>query len=126
MTEIWPRARLLDKLPPDTDRQGEADMEKMEKLMNETEVSEFLGMSLACVRRWRLFGEGPEYRKVGLLVRYRPEAVNEWLNNQQLGGNGHRFEPRRRENGTRHAMAHVRRSPGRVKAQALVERTSAA
>jgi predicted DNA-binding transcriptional regulator AlpA len=101
-------------------------MEKMEKLMNETEVSEFLGMSLACGRRWRLFGEGPEYRKVGLLVRYRPEAVNEWLNNQQLGGNGHRFEPRRRENGTRHAMAHVRRSPGRVKAQALVERTSAA
>jgi hypothetical protein len=51
-------------------------MEKMEKLMNETEVSEFLGVSLACVRRWRLFGEGPEYKKVGPLVRYRPEAMN--------------------------------------------------
>lgn len=100
-------------------------MEKMADLMNETEVSKFLGVSLACVRRWRLFGEGPEYRKVGPLVRYRPEALNEWLNNQPAGGNGHRFEPARnrslRTSGTR-----PRKPVSRARGTALVESASAA
>jgi hypothetical protein len=68
-------------------------VEKMADLMNETEVSKFLGVSLACVRRWRLFGLGPKYRKVGHLVRYSPEAVYEWFNKQPTGGDGQRFEP---------------------------------
>jgi hypothetical protein len=67
----------------------------MEALMNETQVSEMLQVSLACLRRWRLLGEGPEYKKVGPLVRYRPESVADWVNRQPSGGNGQRFEPRR-------------------------------
>jgi predicted DNA-binding transcriptional regulator AlpA len=100
-------------------------MDKMADLMNETEVSKFLGVSLACVRRWRLFGEGPEYRKVGPLVRYRPEAVNEWLNNQPVGGNGHRFEPARNRRlptegpGPRKPVSHA-------KGAAMIEASSAA
>lgn len=49
-------------------RKGEADMET---LLNETQVSQKLQVSLACLRRWRLLGAGPEYIKVEPLVRYR-------------------------------------------------------
>jgi predicted DNA-binding transcriptional regulator AlpA len=62
----------------------------MESLLNETQVSEKIQVSLACLRRWRLRGEGPPYVKVGPLVRYRPEAIAEWLEALPSGGNGHR------------------------------------
>jgi hypothetical protein len=45
-----------------------------------------LQVSLACLRRWRLRGEGPEYKKVGPLVRYRLEAVMEWVDRLPTGG----------------------------------------
>jgi hypothetical protein len=43
----------------------------MESLLTEIQVSESLQISHACLRRWRLRGEGPQYLKVGPLVRYR-------------------------------------------------------
>jgi hypothetical protein len=36
----------------------------MESFMNETQVSEKIQVSLACLRRWRHLGEGPQYVKV--------------------------------------------------------------
>jgi len=65
----------------------------MEVLLNETQLSEMLQVSLACLRRWRLRGEGPEYKKVGPLVRYRLEAVMEWVDRLPTGGNGRRPQP---------------------------------
>ena len=62
----------------------------MESLLNEIQVSEKIQVSLACLRRWRLRGEGPPYVKVGPLVRYRPEAIEQWLNGLPTGGNGRR------------------------------------
>lgn len=62
----------------------------MESFLNEIEVSEKIRVSLACLRRWRLRGEGPQYVKVGPLVRYRPEAVEQWVETLPTGGNGHR------------------------------------
>jgi predicted DNA-binding transcriptional regulator AlpA len=62
----------------------------MEALMNETQVSEKIQVSLACLRRWRLLGAGPEYIKVGPLVRYRPEAIDRWIEELPTGGNGRR------------------------------------
>ena len=64
----------------------------MERFLNETQLSEMIQVSLACLRRWRLFGEGPEYVKVGPLVRYRYEAVVQWVATLPTGGNGHRLE----------------------------------
>jgi hypothetical protein len=37
--------------------------------------------------------EGPEYKKIGPLVRYRYLAVLQWVESQPIGGNGHRIEP---------------------------------
>jgi hypothetical protein len=65
----------------------------METFLNETQLSEMLQVSLACLRRWRLRGEGPEYVKVGPLVRYRLEAIMRWVDGLPTGGNGGRLKP---------------------------------
>jgi predicted DNA-binding transcriptional regulator AlpA len=66
----------------------------MEPLITEVELSERVQVSLACLRRWRLRGEGPQYIKVGPLVRYRPEDVERWITARPTGGNGRRFTAR--------------------------------
>ena len=64
----------------------------MESFLNEIQVSEKIQVSLACLRRWRLRGEGPQYVKVGPLVRYRPEAIEQWVDALPTGGNGRETE----------------------------------
>lgn len=54
----------------------------MESLLTENEVSTCLKVSLACLRRWRLHGEGPQYVKVNNMVRYR-EAVRKSEDKEQ-------------------------------------------
>jgi predicted DNA-binding transcriptional regulator AlpA len=49
-------------------------------LLNEHQVAKFLQLSVASVRRWRLFRTGPKYLKIGAAVRYRREDVETWLN----------------------------------------------
>jgi hypothetical protein len=43
----------------------------MDSLLMEEAVSEKLQVSLACLRRWRLQGEGPKYVKMGPSWRSR-------------------------------------------------------
>ena len=64
----------------------------MQDLLTEQDVSRRLHVSLAAVRRWRLERRGPKFIKVGVLVRYRPEELEEWLASQPFGGSP---EPRR-------------------------------
>jgi predicted DNA-binding transcriptional regulator AlpA len=66
----------------------------MESLLTENQVSENLQVSLACLRRWRLRGEGPQYVKVGPLVRYRPDDLEGWVAKLPTGGDGNRFPGR--------------------------------
>jgi predicted DNA-binding transcriptional regulator AlpA len=66
----------------------------MDSLLMEEEVSEKLQVSLACLRRWRLLGEGPQYVKMGPMVRYRPKDIEDWLATLPTGGNGHRLSVR--------------------------------
>jgi predicted DNA-binding transcriptional regulator AlpA len=63
----------------------------MDPLMMEEDVSEKLKVSLACLRRWRLLGEGPQYIKLGPMVRYRSKDIDDWLANRPTGGNGHKL-----------------------------------
>jgi predicted DNA-binding transcriptional regulator AlpA len=55
-------------------------------LLKDHEVALKLCVSVATVRRWRLLGQGPRYRKLGGAVRYAPEDVKAWLDNQPTGG----------------------------------------
>jgi hypothetical protein len=47
----------------------------MESLLNEIQLSEKIHVSLACLRRWRLRGEGPQYVKVGLRLYLKTEGL---------------------------------------------------
>lgn len=48
-------------------------------LLNEKEVAKQLGVSLACLQRWRWRKEGPPYVKLGSAVRYRPEDLDAFV-----------------------------------------------
>jgi len=47
----------------------------MSSLMTETEVAKHLNVSRASLRRWRGLKRGPAFKKVGALVRYRPDDL---------------------------------------------------
>lgn len=58
----------------------------MLNLMTEEQVSKLLHVSVASLRRWRLERRGPAFIKVGSLVRYKPEDLEQWLTIQPTGG----------------------------------------
>ena len=51
------------------------------------EVAELLRVSPGTVRAWIAKGEGPPMLRFGKQIRYRPERVMEWVE-QQEGGHG--------------------------------------
>lgn len=55
-------------------------------LLNEYQVAEMLGVSVATVRRWRLLRQGPRFLKLGALCKYRIEDVASWLESRPSGG----------------------------------------
>ncbi len=57
----------------------EALINKGIRLINEFEVAELLRVSVKTVRRWRTVDRGPHYLKLGRLVKYRREAIDEFL-----------------------------------------------
>jgi len=61
-----------------------------QELLTERDVVRITGMSVASVRRWRLFREGPKYLKIGSAVRYRPEDISAWLESRPTGGGADR------------------------------------
>ncbi len=57
--------------------------------LNEREAAAMLGCSIALLRKWRLFGEGPTYIKLGRrLVRYRQEDLTAFLDAHMVTGSG--------------------------------------
>lgn len=48
-------------------------------VLNERQAASILGCSVALMRKWRLFGEGPTYSKVGRLVRYRRIDIDRFV-----------------------------------------------
>jgi len=59
---------------------------EMTEFAREQAVATMLDVSLATLRRWRLFGKGPKYLKLGGLVRYRHSDLNSWLASRPCGG----------------------------------------
>lgn len=49
-------------------------------LLTEREASDMLKVDPTTMRRWRRDGSGPAHLRIGRLVRYRPEAVERFLN----------------------------------------------
>ena len=52
------------------------------KLIDTVQLAEYLGNEVNTCEGWRLKGIGPRYIKVGRLVRYRIENIDQWLESQ--------------------------------------------
>ena len=46
-------------------------------------LSRYLGIPVATLYQWRQRDEGPPAVRLGKHLRYRPEAVKEWLRSQE-------------------------------------------
>lgn len=57
-----------------------------QRLLLEGEVAHFLGVSLACLRRWRWERRGPAYIKAGRLVRYDLNDLQDWVESRKCSG----------------------------------------
>lgn len=51
----------------------------MKQYMTVNETAEMLGINARTLHRWHSLRMGPPRIKVGRKVRYRPEAVAEWM-----------------------------------------------
>ena len=60
--------------------------EVIKNSLNEPDVARITGLSVASVRRWRLFRQAPDYLKIGAAVRYKPEDISTWLESRPTGG----------------------------------------
>jgi excisionase family DNA binding protein len=57
-------------------------MDKSDRLMTLSDLSDMLGVPVATLYGWRHRGEGPQGYRIGRHVRYRRSAVEEWLRAQ--------------------------------------------
>ena len=48
-------------------------------MFDERAAAKMIGCSVALMRKWRLFGGGPAYCKIGRLVRYSYEDLDAFL-----------------------------------------------
>lgn len=55
-------------------------------LLNEREAAQFLGCSVALMRKMRLHGIGPDYCRVGRLVRYPQTALLGYIDATRVRG----------------------------------------
>lgn len=59
-------------------------------LCDEREAAKIISCSVALLRKWRLFREGPAYVKIGRLVRYRQEDLAAFLESHRVVAEGAR------------------------------------
>lgn len=59
---------------------------KQQGLLDEQELAALLRVSVTTIRQWRKNRTGPQYLKIGAMIRYRPEAVEAWLDNRPIRG----------------------------------------
>lgn len=51
----------------------------MDKLLDTKQLAEYLGIAVSTILQYRADGTGPQYIKLGHLVRYRISDVEAWL-----------------------------------------------
>ncbi|WP_431907270.1 helix-turn-helix transcriptional regulator [Amycolatopsis thermoflava] len=53
-----------------------------QKLLSIEDLADYLGVPKGTLYQWRTKGYGPPGRRVGKYVRYRPEDVDAWVEQQ--------------------------------------------
>ena len=59
----------------------------MANLMTTKQLAEYLGIAVSTILQYRATGTGPNYIKLGHLVRYRQKDVDLWLEQKSTGNN---------------------------------------
>lgn len=54
------------------------------RLLDVTEAADYLGLSISTLNKWRCYGEGPVFVKMGRAVRYRVEDLDRYLESRVL------------------------------------------
>lgn len=54
----------------------------MQKLMTINDVAEYLGIPRNTLYQWRTKGYGPRGVRMGKYVRYRPDDIETWIDQQ--------------------------------------------
>ena len=54
----------------------------MSQMVNTGEAASHLGLQKSTLDKWRSEGCGPPFVRVGRLVMYRPEDLNDWIESQ--------------------------------------------
>jgi predicted DNA-binding transcriptional regulator AlpA len=49
------------------------------ELADTIETAKRLGLSTSCLNKWRVYGKGPRFVKLGKAVKYRLTDVEAWL-----------------------------------------------
>lgn len=70
--------RTVEQGSEEGKRSGAAAPSSSEALWGIAEVSAFLNVPEATVRRWRFYGTGPTGVRIGRHVRYDPSDVRAW------------------------------------------------
>ena len=55
------------------------------KLLNEVETSQLLGVKPQTLSVWRHNSVGPAYHKIGSNVRYKREDINDYIKSSRIG-----------------------------------------
>lgn len=75
-------------------------------MLRTPQAAEYLGVSAATLCKWRVFGGGPRYKKLGRAVVYDPVELRDWLDARSKVSTS--AEP------TRVDPTHVRRGAGAI------------
>ncbi len=51
----------------------------MDKLLTTNQLADYLGVAVSTILQYRATGTGPQYIKLGHLVRYRISDIEAWL-----------------------------------------------
>ncbi|MFZ2481055.1 MAG: helix-turn-helix domain-containing protein [Propioniciclava sp.] len=54
------------------------------ELLTTEEAANYLTVTAAVLRRWRLLGDGPPYVKLGSLVRYDRAKLDRWIDGREV------------------------------------------
>ena len=57
------------------------------RLLKPKQAAAYLGSSVSALSQYRALGIGPEYFKIGKMVRYRISDIDKWLEDKKSGRN---------------------------------------
>lgn len=58
-------------------------------VMTVQQAANYLGMAVSTLNKWRCFGDGPVFIKMGRSVRYRVKDLNDYVENRQAESTSH-------------------------------------